>query len=35
MPDAFGVELYFAITLMVIGFLGILVIERWAKGEVD
>ena len=33
MPDTFGGELYFAIALMVLGFLGILVIERWARGE--
>ena len=34
MPDAFGSEFYFAIALMTAGFLGILVIERWAKVEV-
>jgi putative membrane protein len=34
MPDSFGSEFYFAIALMAAGFLGILVIERWAKVEV-
>ena len=34
MPDSFGSEFYFAIALMTAGFLGILVIERWAKVEV-
>ncbi len=34
MPDTFGGEFYFAIALMVLGFLAILAIERWAKGEV-
>ena len=34
MPNAFGGEFYFAIALMALGFLGILVIERWAKAEV-
>jgi putative membrane protein len=34
MPDAFGSEFYFAIALMTAGFLGILVIERWARAEV-
>ena len=34
MPDFFGSEFYFAIALMTTGFLGILVIERWAKVEV-
>ncbi len=34
MPDAFGSEFYFALALMAAGFLGILVIERWAKAEV-
>jgi len=34
MPDAFGGEFYFAIALMISGFLGILVIEKWAKLEV-
>ena len=33
MPDAFGSEFYIAIVLMTAGFLGILVIERWAKLE--
>ena len=31
MPDTFGGELYFATALMVLGFLAILIIERWAK----
>jgi putative membrane protein len=34
MPDTSGGELYFAIALMVLGFLAIWVIERWAKREV-
>ncbi|MGD8659313.1 MAG: DUF368 domain-containing protein [Desulfobacterales bacterium] len=34
MPDSFGSEFYFAIALMISGFLGILLIERWAKAEV-
>jgi putative membrane protein len=34
MPDSFDSEFYFAIALMTAGFLGILVIERWAKVEV-
>jgi len=34
MPDTFGGEFYLAIALMVLGFLGILIIERWAKREV-
>ena len=34
MPDAFGSDFYFAVALMTAGFLGILVIERWAKAEV-
>ncbi len=34
MPDSFGSEFYFAIALMTAGFLGILVIEKWAKVEV-
>jgi hypothetical protein len=34
MPDAFGSEFYFAIALMTLGFLGILIIEKWAKVEV-
>ncbi len=32
-PDTFNGEFYFAITLMVLGFLGILILERWAKRE--
>ena len=34
LPDTFEGEFYFAIALMVLGFLAILVIERWAKREV-
>ena len=34
MPDDFGGEFYFALALMTLGFLGILIIERWAKAEV-
>ncbi len=34
MPDTCGAEFFFAIALMVLGFLAILAIERWAKGEV-
>ena len=34
MPDSFGSEFYFALALMTAGFLGILVIEKWAKVEV-
>ena len=34
MPDVFGGEIYIAIALMTLGFLGILIIERWAKAEV-
>lgn len=33
MPDTFNGEFCFAITLMVLGFLGILILERWAKRE--
>jgi putative membrane protein len=33
-PDTFGTEFYFAIALMTLGFLGILIIEKWAKVEV-
>jgi putative membrane protein len=32
-PDSFNGEVCFAIILMILGFLGILVIERWAKRE--
>jgi putative membrane protein len=34
MPDTYGGEFYFAIALMILGFLAILTIERWAKREV-
>jgi hypothetical protein len=34
MPDTFAGEFYFALALMVLGFLVILAIERLAKGEV-
>jgi putative membrane protein len=34
MPDTYGGEFYFAIALMILGFLAILAIERWAKREV-
>jgi hypothetical protein len=33
MPDTFDGEVCLAITLMILGFLAILVIERWAKRE--
>ena len=33
MPDTFDGEVFLAITLMIVGFLAILVIERWAKSE--
>ena len=33
MPESFGGEFYFAIGLMILGFLAILLIEKWAKRE--
>ena len=33
MPDSFDGEVCFAIILMILGFLGILIIERWANRE--
>jgi putative membrane protein len=33
MPDKFGGEFYFAVILMLLGFIAILIIERLAKRE--
>ena len=33
LPDSFDGEVWIAIILMILGFLGILIIERWAKME--